>query len=363
MTLTASIGVRRGSLELEVELALRDGETVALLGPNGAGKSTVLRVLAGLLGIDRGFIGLDTTDNSTTRLGAGGEVWDDPVGRVFVEPADRSVGVVFQDYALFAHLTVLENVAFGLRARGVQRRIARAQAVALVERFGLADYAQSRPGSLSGGQAQRVALARALATNPRLLLLDEPLAALDVRTRSDVRRDLRDLLAGYAGMRLLVTHDPIDAYALADRVVVLEDGRVAQSGTLADVTMHPRSRYVADLVGLNLLRGEMRNGTLTLDSGAAVVAADGEVTGTTFVTFRPQAVSLHRQQPEGSQRNAWRLVVADVDRRLDRCRVRLEGPVPLVAEVTLVALDSLGIGPGDAVWAAVKATEVTAYPA
>jgi len=208
-----------------------------------------------------------------------------------------------------------------------------------------------------------VALARALATNPRLLLLDEPLAALDVRTRSDVRRDLRGLLAGYPGMRLLVTHDPVDAYALADRVVVLEEGRVAQSGTLAEVTMHPRSRYVADLVGLNLLRGEMDGGVLVLDSGAMVVAADSDVAGSTLVTFRPQAVSLHRQQPEGSQRNAWRLVVIDVDRRLDRCRVRLDGGVPLVAEVTLAALDSLGIESGDEVWAAVKATEVTAYPA
>jgi len=373
MTLTASIGVRRGSLELEVDLSLRDGETVALLGPNGAGKSTVLRVLAGLLAIDRGVIRVGPTagtrDAADHLVGTadditdGAEVWDDPVAKVFVEPPDRSVGVVFQDYALFAHLTVVENVAFGLRARGVHRRTARVQAGELVRRFGLADYADARPASLSGGQAQRVALARALATNPRLLLLDEPLAALDVRTRSDVRRDLRGLLAGYPGMRLLVTHDPVDAYALADRVVVLEEGRVAQSGTLAEVTMHPRSRYVADLVGLNLLRGEMDGGVLVLDSGAMVVAADSDVAGSTLVTFRPQAVSLHRQQPEGSQRNAWRLVVIDVDRRLDRCRVRLDGGVPLVAEVTPAALDSLGIESGDEVWAAVKATEVTAYPA
>lgn len=360
MRLSASIGVQRGSFGIDVEIAANDGETVALLGPNGAGKSTVLRVLAGLLALDRGSIRIEGGSGDAAFRG---EVWDDPAAGIFVQPPSRSVGVVFQDYALFGHLSVLENIAFGLRARGVHRREARGRALELVDRFGLSEYAQVLPGSLSGGQAQRVALARALATDPQLLLLDEPLAALDVRTRSDVRRELRERLAQFGGMRLLVTHDPVDAYALADRVVVLEGGRVAQSGTLAEVTLHPRSRYVADLVGLNLLRGEMHHGMLTLESGAVVVSADSEYVGPSFVTFRPQAVSLHRQQPEGSQRNAWRLVVADVDRRPDRCRVRLEGAVALVAEVTPGALDGLGLVVGDHVFAAVKATEVTTYPA
>ena len=354
MSLHFDAQIDRGSFRLDATFAVADGETVALLGPNGAGKSTVLRVLAGLLAADSGRVAITN--------GAGREtVWDDPSADVFVGPERRNVGVVFQDYALFANLTALENVAFGLRARGMRARAARSLASDLLDRVGLAERRHFRPGQLSGGQAQRVALARALAVGPSVLLLDEPLAALDAQTRADVRSELRRQLCGFAGMKLVVTHDPVDAYALADRVVILEDGRVAQDGTLEEVTMHPRSRYVADLVGLNLLRGDMSAGVMQLANGAQVVTADAAFSGPAFVAITPQSVSLHRRQPEGSARNTWTGTVADLDRRVDRVRVRVEGPVPLVAEVTPAAIAALGLGVGEPVWVSVKATEIVGY--
>ena len=218
------------------------------------------------------------------------------------------------------------------------------------------------PDALSGGQAQRVALARALATEPRLLLLDEPLAALDAGTRGDVRRDLRRHLATFDGVRLLVTHDPVDAYALADRVVILEHGRIVQTGTLDDVTAHPRSRYVADLIGINLLTGNGSNGTITTSTGGHIVPAD-PVDGPTFAVIQPHSIALYPRPPEGSPRNVWPATVVDVDRRTDRVRVRLTGDVPLVAEITTAALDALALQPGDHIWATVKATDITTYPA
>jgi molybdate transport system ATP-binding protein len=205
-------------------------------------------------------------------------------------------------------------------------------------------------------------LARALATEPRLLLLDEPLAALDAGTRTNVRRDLRRHLETVEGVRLLVTHDPVDAYALADRLVILEAGRVAQSGTISAVTTRPRSHYIADLVGVNLFSGEGHDGEITTIAGGRLVPADA-VTGPTFAVIEPHAVALYLAPPEGTPRNVWPGTITDVDRRTDRVRVRIDGPVPLVAEITPGALDALHFRPGDRVWAAVKATEITTYPA
>ncbi len=355
MSLDAHVVVTLGSLALDIELHAEPGDVVALLGPNGAGKSTVLRCLAGLRPLDAGHVRLD--DVTLDAPGAAPGDRD-----VFVPPDRRPVGVVFQDYLLFPNLTAVENVAFGLRARGVAKAEARRRSREWLERVGLADHAGHRPSALSGGQAQRVALARAMATEPRLLLLDEPLAALDAGTRGSVRRDLRQQLATFPGIRLLVTHDPVDAYALADRVVILESGRIAQQGTLADVTAQPRSRYVADLVGVNLLTGTAEDGTLVTDRGGRIVPAD-PVDGTTFAVIQPHAVALYRTAPDGSPRNVWRLTVTDIDRHDDRIRVRLDGGVPLVAEITTGALDALGLLPGDEVWASVKATEITTYPA
>jgi len=348
MSVAAQVRVQLGSLDLDAAIDIAPGELVAVLGPNGAGKSTLLRSLAGLQPIDAGRIAIDAT------------VVDDG-DAVFVEPERRPIGVVFQQYLLFEHMSVLENVAFGLRARGTARADARRTAGEWLERVGLSEYASQRPPALSGGQAQRVALARALAADPRLLLLDEPLAALDVGTRASVRRDLRQHLASFDGMRLLVTHDPVDAYALADRVAILEGGRIVQTGTLAEVTARPRSRYVADLVGVNLVRGVVRNGVLRTGDGASVVIADA-APGDSIAVIRPHSVVLTTDAPTSSARNVWPGTIVDIDRLGDRVRVVIDGPIPLAVEITAAALDALHLRPGDPVHAAVKATDIDVSP-
>jgi molybdate transport system ATP-binding protein len=307
------------------------------------------------------------TSSSTSRRGCirlGDAVLDDPGAGVFVPPAARAVGYVPQDHVLFPHLSALDNVAFGLRARGASRSAARVAAADWLARLGLAERADARPPALSGGEAQRVALARALAVEPQLLLLDEPLAALDARTRPHVRAELRRHLAAFGGARLLVTHDPVDAAVLADRLVVVEGGRVVQEGTVVEVTRRPASRYVADLVGVNLLHGTAAGDrTVRLESGAELAVADRVPAGALTVAIRPRAVSLHRARPEGSPRNAWPTTVVDVaaDRGDDRVRVELHGDVDLVAEVTPGAVAELALGPGQQVWAAVKAVDVECY--
>jgi molybdate transport system ATP-binding protein len=346
VTLRAHIVLTRGSLDLDVWLNAAEGEVVALLGPNGSGKSTILRCVAGLLPIERG------------RLEIRGEVVDDPSRGLFVPAERRGCGVMFQQYLLFQHMTVVENVAFGLRARGADKAQALATAGTWLERVGMSGWERARPGELSGGQAQRVALARALAPEPRLLLLDEPLGALDASTRLDVRRELRRHLGDFAGVAVVVTHDPVDAYTLADRVVIVEHGHVVQDGTFVDITAHPRSSYVAELVGVNLLTGSLMGGVFAMDGGAMLVVATEDVDGPAIAVIRPQAVSLHLSRPEGSPRNAWRADVVDVDHRGDRVRVRLEGAVQLTAEITESAAQSLRIRVGQQLWAAVKATEI-----
>jgi len=350
VSLEARVELILGQLHLDVDLAVASGELVVLLGPNGAGKTTLLRALAGLVPLDRGRVVLD------------GRVLEDAEGGEWVATEHRPIGFVFQDYLLFPHLSALENVAFGLRARGLTKVEARRRAAAWLERVGLAAHAASRPRALSGGQAQRVALARAMAGDPRLLLLDEPLAALDAATRAEVRHDLRRHLASFDGTRLLVTHDPLEAIALADRLVVLEEGKVTQTGTPAEVSEHPRSRYVAELVGINLYRGQADGRSVRLVGGGTVVAADinhGEV----FAAVHPHAVALHRRVPEGTPRNVWAGTADAVEVVGDRVRVQVTGPVPIVAEVTPAAAAELRLGDGGQVWVSVKATEVTVYPA
>jgi molybdate transport system ATP-binding protein len=207
-----------------------------------------------------------------------------------------------------------------------------------------------------------VALARALATDPRLLLLDEPLSALDASTRLEVRRELRRHLASFSGVRLLVTHDPLEAISLADVLVVLEEGRVVQSGSPADVTAHPRSRYVAELVGVNLFRGRGSADGVALSTGGVLHAAGGSE-GDLFVLVHPRAVSLHRREPEGTPRNVWKGIAESLDFEGERVRVRVGGPIPIVAEVTPGAVAELDLADGGAVWVAVKAAEVEVYPA
>jgi molybdate transport system ATP-binding protein len=348
--LDAAIRLRLGELDLDVAMEVGDGEVVALLGPNGAGKTTVLRAIAGLVPLDGGRIAVD------------GQPLDDAAAGVFVPTHRRPIGFVFQDYLLFPRMTALDNVAFGLRSRGVAKAEARSAAAGWLDRVGLADHAGARPRALSGGQAQRVALARALATEPRVLLLDEPLSALDARTRLHVRAELRRHLATFAGARLLVTHDPVDAMVLADRLVVLEAGRVSQVGTAAEVTRHPRSGYVAELVGVNLLAGTAAGDhTVRLESGAEVTVADPVPGDDVAVAVRRQAVTLSRRRPDGSARNAWSVMVADLEGDRERVRVVLAGDFPVVAEVTPAAVAELDLEAGTRVWASVKAVDLAVY--
>ncbi|MET8770504.1 ATP-binding cassette domain-containing protein [Streptomyces sp. NPDC004658] len=343
--LDAHLVVDRGTFHLDVTLNAAPGDVLALLGPNGAGKTTALRALAGLTPLTDGHLHLDGTPLAHT------------------PPESRPVGVVFQDYLLFPHLSALDNVAFGPRCRGVRKAEARAQASTWLERMGLAAHAGAKPRSLSGGQAQRVALARALATRPRLLLLDEPLAALDARTRLEVRAQLRRHLAEFEAVSVLVTHDPLDAMVLADRLVVVEHGRVVQEGTPADIARHPRTDYIAQLVGLNLYRGRAEGHTVRLDSGPAITTTE-ELSGPVFVAFPPSAVTLFRDRPSAaSARNLWRLEVAGLETHGDQIRADLTGELPLAADLTTVAAAELDLHPGAPVWATVKATQTHAYPA
>ncbi|RLU99352.1 molybdate ABC transporter permease subunit [Streptomyces griseocarneus] len=324
------------------------GTTIAVVGPNGAGKTTLLRALLGL------------TDRATAHpLTIGGQDVAE------LPPHQRRIAWVPQDNALFPHLTALANTAYGLRAQGVPKTEARREAQYWLDRLGVGALAARRPGGLSGGQAQRVALARALAARPRLLLLDEPLAALDQSTRAEVRHTLRTHLADFPGVCLMVTHDPVEAVALADRVLVLEEGRTVQYASPAELTRHPRSSWVARMLGRNAWPGSSTaEGTLLLDGGASLVvaeplpgaAADG------LAVVGPEAVSLHTERPTGSPRNVWQGAVREIVAQGGRLRVLVAGDPDVVAEVTPSAAADLRLAEGLPVWVSVKATEITFVP-
>ena len=359
--LDVDIMLRRGDFQLDAAFSVAPGEVLAVLGPNGAGKSTLLRILAGLLAVTEG------------RVRVGGKLWDDAASGQFVPAVRRQVGLVFQDYRLFPHLSVLDNVAFAARARGARRAGARAEAAVVIERLGLTDLSSRRPGALSGGQAQRVALARALAAQPQLLLLDEPLAALDARTRLELRTALRRQLTAFAGPSIVVTHDPLEALVLADRILVLENGRIVQVGAPAEVARRPATEYVARLMGLNLYAGRLTDpaaGRVDLDSGGtlfAVVPADlpGPVGAgdAVLVALAPAAVALHPGEPgPGSPRNVWPGVVSGVELLTDRVRVAVTGHPDALVDITPAALAELGLTAGQPIWLSAKATEAIAYP-
>lgn len=344
--LDAQVGLDLGTLHLDVGLTATPGEVVAVVGPNGAGKTTLLRAIAGLLPLGRG------------RVEVGGRLVEDPSAGVRLPAQQRHLGVVFQEHLLFPHLTVLENVAFGPRARGTPAVEARARAREWLARVGLEAVAGTRPAALSGGQSQRVALARALAPDPAVLLLDEPMAALDVDARRAVRRELARHLAAFAGPTLLVTHDPLEAISLADRIVVLEAGRVVQDDAPGEIARRPRSAWAARLVGLNHYHGRLDGHTVTLDGGAELTVAGTAKAGEVAVVIHPRAVALHPERPHGSPRNVWRATVDALDIHRDDVRVHLDGPVPIVAQVTAAALADLELTEGRSIWAAVKATEI-----
>ncbi|MFF9197574.1 ABC transporter permease [Streptomyces sp. NPDC014779] len=322
------------------------GTTIAVVGPNGAGKTTLLRALLGLT--PRAHARLTLGDTDVTAL----------------PPHRRQVAWVPQDGALFPHLSALANTAYGLRARGVPRAEARRAAQAWLDRLGVGHLARRRPAELSGGQAQRVALARALAARPRLLLLDEPLAALDQTTRAQVRHTLRGHLAAFGGVCLIVTHDPVEAVSLADRVLVLEDGRALQDASPAEVSRHPRSPWVARMLGRNAwpATASGAGGRLDLSGGGTLLAADPVPAGAEVLAIiPPEAVAVHRERPGGSPRNVWPGTVREITASGSRLRVLVTSDrvPPLVAEITPQAAAELALADGAPVWTGVKATEVT----
>ncbi|MFG2411371.1 ABC transporter permease [Streptomyces goshikiensis] len=320
------------------------GTTIAVVGENGAGKTTLLRALLGLT--PRAHAELRLGDTDVTAL----------------PPHKRQVAWVPQDGALFPHLSALANTAYGLRARRVPRAEARAQARAWLDRLGVGHLAHRKPAQLSGGQAQRVALARALAARPRLLLLDEPLAALDQTTRARVRHTLRTHLAEFGGVCLIVTHDPVEAVSLADRVLVLADGQTLQDAPPVEVARHPRSPWVARMLGRNAWQGTASDGGLALAAGGRLVLAEELPDGVpALAIIAPEAVSVHRERPGGSPRNVWPGTVREITALGSRLRVLIgsaEAP-DLVAEITPDAAAELGLADGVRVWTSVKATEIT----
>jgi molybdopterin-binding protein len=335
VTLDVDITVDRGAFAVRVRFEAAPGSVIAIVGPNGAGKTSLLRGIAGLTPAT-GRIAVDGADLAAV-----------PAQR-------RGVGWVPQDGALFPHLSARDNVAFGIGGRS-----ARTDANRWLDALGVGELADRRPAQLSGGQAQKVALARALARCPRVLLLDEPLAALDAQARSDVRRALREHLAAFDGVTLLVTHDPVDAMALADRVVAIEDGTIVQDATPAEVARAPRSAWLGRLIGVNAYRGRLVGTRLALDGGGELSVADSADDVDAIGVIAPHAVTLHRTRPESSARNTWPVTVTELAGHGHRVRVRCDGQPDVVAEVTPEAVGALSLTEGARAWASVKATEIT----
>lgn len=301
------------------QFSLRPGAVLAVIGPNGAGKSSLVHALAGLVPAEG------------TALVGGTDL-------LSLSAREREVGLVFQRQLLFPHLTALANVAFGPRSRGVSRAEAESRAQEWLDRLGVGELAHRKPRELSGGQAQRVAIARALVTRPKLLLLDEPLTGLDVKVAMALRIELGRHLASYDGVTLLVTHHALDALTVADRVLVLDEGTVAQIGTPEEVSQRPRTEHVARLVGLNVVRDR-----------------------DTLISFTPQSVAVSLAAPVGSPRLRWQGRVEDVAPHGDAVRVLVRADPDLIADVTLAAATELDLTPGREVWLSVKETAVRRY--
>jgi molybdate transport system ATP-binding protein len=336
---------------LDIELDVAAGEVLAVLGPNGAGKSTALHVIAGLVRPDNGAVHVGTRVLTDTTTG------------VHVATHDRRVGLLMQDPLLFPHLGVTANVAFAPRS-------SRAAAAHWLAEVDAADLADRMPRQLSGGQAQRVALARALAAEPDVLLLDEPLSGLDVAAATAMRKVLRRVLARDGRSAVLVTHDLLDVLTLADRVLILESGHIAETGSTATILATPRSRFGARFAGVNLVGGTAASdGVLTTVWGAAwhgnaghdVVAGEAAV-----AVFTPAAVAVYRDKPHGSPRNTVEVTVAELDSRGPAIRVRADeqpdGAPGLAADITTESAAEMRLAPGDRVYFSVKAQEVTIHP-
>ncbi|MEX3647431.1 ATP-binding cassette domain-containing protein [Mycolicibacterium porcinum] len=345
---------------LDLEFDVPAGEVLAVLGPNGAGKSTTLHVIAGLVDLDAG------------RVQVGDRVLTDPASGVQVPTHDRRVGLLLQDSLLFPHLSVAGNVAFGARSgRRLGHRAARDSAHRWLAEVDATDLAQRRPRRLSGGQAQRVALARALAADPEVLLLDEPLAGLDVAVAASMRKVLRRVLATSGRCAVLITHDLLDVLTLADRVIVVEAGRIIESGSAAEVLATPKSHFGARFAGVNLIGGTAgADGVVTTAWGGTwhgTPMADVAPGVSVVAVFSPASVAVYREEPHGSPRNTVVVTVAELDSRGPGIRVRADeqpdGAPGLAADITAESAAELRLAPGDTVYFSVKAQEVAVHAA
>ena len=348
--LAARVRARRGGFALEADFDAPVG-TTAILGPNGAGKSTLVAALAGLVPLTSGRVALN------------GQVWEDTANGIRLSPRERRLGVAFQEPRLLPWRDVLDNVAYGPRARGTRPAEARARAMEWLERLSAGHLSGRRPAELSGGEAQRVSLARALVADPEILLLDEPISAQDVAARGTARVALAAALANFGGVALIVSHDPIDALTLADRVVVLEDGKVVQQGDAESIRRRPATGWIATLAGVNLLRGRLTPGgpETTLETGELrlTVLPGGHAAGSEVAAVvPPRAITLSIDAPRGSARNVIAGTVRSIDARGDRVRVTLDTTPPLTAEITRESLVGLGIAEGVRLHAAIKVTEI-----
>ena len=345
----AEIHKRLRQFQLGIRFQVSTGETLAIVGPSGSGKTTTLDCIAGLVSPDRGVIEL------------GGETVLDTSRGVDVAPEHRRVGYVFQDYALFPHLSVFDNVAYGLRARRVPADRVQPMVADVLDMLGVAGLARANPQRLSGGERQRVALARAIVGGGRALLLDEPLGALDATTRRRVRTELRRLLKQMDAAAVFVTHDYADALAFGHRILVLDRGEMVQEGTRDELLLNPRSRFVADFTGVNYFEGRTAAGEgqpRRVQVGETTVSAVTEVEGEVSLSILPTDVMLSLEEPHASARNVVRGTVRDMVHLGDRVRVHLDAGFPLVAEVTAEACRSLGVRDGVALYAFFKATAV-----
>jgi molybdate transport system ATP-binding protein len=377
--LTAVLDIHLNTFHLDINFSAGKGKTTVLLGESGAGKSTVLRLLAGLLHPERGHISLE------------GITYFDSERHITIPSRERPFGYVFQDYVLFPHLTAFENVAFGLRAQHLPRKVVRQRVSEALEQVHLAGYDQRRPAQLSGGQQQRVAIARALALHPQLLLLDEPLAALDVQTRREVRQELRNLLSSAGITTVMVTHQYLEALLFGYHILVLEQGNVIQQGSHHDLLQYPRSSYVAELVGMNFFRGRViycetgAMGTIQLQNngrpGIELSAALEEQTqklpaigDEAFVLVDPRSITLYQTLPDSSARNVFQGTIVQLlhlgtpfgnnSEHSGRVRVSIlvDDSVPLLtAEVTEASASRMELSEGKMIYATFKATEARAY--
>jgi molybdate transport system ATP-binding protein len=339
----------------DVSLSVGPAETVAVMGPNGPGKSTLLNVIAGLLHPDSGKAELD-----------GRALFDLTAGRgAWTAPHRRGTALLAQEPLLFPHLSVLDNVAFGPRSSGASKHAARESALRWLAEVEATDLQTRRPGQLSGGQAQRVAVARALAADPGLLLLDEPMAALDIHAAPLLRRLLKRVLAGRRA--IIITHDVLDALMLADRVVILENGRISEDGPTRDLLQQPRSRFAAGLAGLNFLAGQITGHGLQA-GGLSLYGQHHDLPGPLpagqpgVAVFPPSAVSVFLSEAHGSPRNSFPVTVTDLEPHGDQIRVRAGEGGRLSADITPAAAADLGLAPGMGVYFVIKAGAVAIYP-